>query len=264
MNDLVDTTEMYLRTIYDLEEEGVTPLRARIAERLEQSGPTVSQTVSRMERDGLLHVAGDRHLELTEKGRALAVSVMRKHRLAERLLVDVIGLPWEEVHAEACRWEHVMSERVERKLLGLLDDPRESPYGNPIPGLEELGGPSPDGAGFRDGLMPLPDALPDPVALENALAGSAGDVAGGQAGSESVAGGAPAAEAVALVVRRIGEPVQTDIEVMGRLAEAGLRPGSGVSAIRRGDTLRVHGEGGSIDLPLSVAQHVFVAVSDQG
>ena len=72
MNDLVDTTEMYLRTIYDLEEEGVTPLRARIAERLEQSGPTVSQTVSRMERDGLLHVAGDRHLELTDKGRALA------------------------------------------------------------------------------------------------------------------------------------------------------------------------------------------------
>ena len=73
MNDLVDTTEMYLRTIYDLEEEGVVPLRARIAERLEQSGPTVSQTVSRMERDGLLHVAGDRHLELTDKGRALAV-----------------------------------------------------------------------------------------------------------------------------------------------------------------------------------------------
>ena len=71
MNDLIDTTEMYLRTIYDLEEEGVVPLRARIAERLEQSGPTVSQTVSRMERDGLLHVAGDRHLELTEKGRSL-------------------------------------------------------------------------------------------------------------------------------------------------------------------------------------------------
>ena len=117
MNDLVDTTEMYLRTIYDLEEEGVVPLRARIAERLEQSGPTVSQTVSRMERDGLLHVAGDRHLELTDKGRSLAVAVMRKHRLAERLLVDVIGLPWEDVHAEACKWEHVMSEEVERRLV---------------------------------------------------------------------------------------------------------------------------------------------------
>ena len=139
MNDLVDTTEMYLRTIYDLEEEGVVPLRARIAERLDQSGPTVSQTVSRMERDGLLHVAGDRHLELTDKGRSLAVSVMRKHRLAERLLVDVIGLPWEEVHAEACRWEHVMSEDVERRLVQVLNNPTTSPFGNPIPGLSELG-----------------------------------------------------------------------------------------------------------------------------
>ena len=106
MNDLVDTTEMYLRTIYDLEEEGIVPLRARIAERLEQSGPTVSQTVARMERDGLVHVAGDRHLQLTEKGRRLAVAVMRKHRLAERLLVDIIGLPWDEVHEEACRRSH--------------------------------------------------------------------------------------------------------------------------------------------------------------
>ena len=139
MNDLVDTTEMYLRTIYDLEEEGVTPLRARIAERLDQSGPTVSQTVSRMERDGLLHVAGDRHLELTDKGRALAIAVMRKHRLAERLLVDVIGVPWEEVHAEACRWEHVMSEDVERRLVKVLNHPTTSPFGNPIPGLLDLG-----------------------------------------------------------------------------------------------------------------------------
>src|SRR6476659_6154808 len=126
MNDLVDTTEMYLRTIYDLEEEGVVPLRARIAERLEQSGPTVSQTVARMERDGLLMVAGDRHLELTDKGRDLAISVMRKHRLAERLLVDVIGLKWEDVHAEACRWEHVMSDAVELRLLKILDNPTES------------------------------------------------------------------------------------------------------------------------------------------
>jgi len=130
---------MYLRTIYDLEEEGIIPLRARIAERLEQSGPTVSQTVARMERDGLLRVAGDRHLELTEKGRALAVSVMRKHRLAERLLVDIIGLPWDQVHDEACRWEHVMSENVERRIVEVLDNPTTSPYGNPIPGLDQLG-----------------------------------------------------------------------------------------------------------------------------
>src|SRR5690606_13493911 len=139
MVDLIDTTEMYLRTILELEEEGIVPLRARISERLSHSGPTVSQTVARMQRDGLVVVTDDRRLELTEAGRAKAVQVMRKHRLAERLLSDVIGLEWAYVHEEACRWEHVMSERVERKLLGILDHPVESPYGNPIPGLDELG-----------------------------------------------------------------------------------------------------------------------------
>ena len=117
MNDLVDTTEMYLRTILELEEEGVPPLRARIAERLHQSGPTVSQTVNRMERDGLVVVEGDRHLLLTDLGRTHAVAVMRKHRLAELLLVNVIGLPYEEAHEEACRWEHVMSDAVEQRRL---------------------------------------------------------------------------------------------------------------------------------------------------
>src|SRR6478736_9042312 len=138
VTDLIDTTEMYLKTIFELDEEGITPLRARIAERLGHSGPTVSQTVARMERDGLIHLADDRQLQFTERGRTLATRVMRKHRLAERLLVDVIGLEWEFVHAEACRWEHVMSEAVERKLVALLDNPTVSPYGNPIPGLEEL------------------------------------------------------------------------------------------------------------------------------
>ena len=135
---LIDTTEMYLKTVFELEEEGITPLRARIAERLAQSGPTVSQTVARMERDGLLTVEGDRHLELTRRqagggqgdaqapaGRAAA---HRRHR--SRL---------ELVHEEACRWEHVVSEHVERRLVQLLEHPTESPYGNPIPSLAELG-----------------------------------------------------------------------------------------------------------------------------
>ena len=133
MTDLIDTTEMYLRTILELEEEGIPPLRARIVERLEHSGPTVSQTVGRMERDGLVHVGEDRRLELTEQGRDLAVAVLRKHRLAERLLADVIGLDWAYVHDEACRWEHVMSDRVEQRLLEILDDPDTTPYGTPIP-----------------------------------------------------------------------------------------------------------------------------------
>ena len=133
VTDLIDTTEMYLRTIYELEEEGIVPLRARIAERLGHSGPTVSQTVARMERDGLVAVSGDRHLELSDHGRLLATRVMRKHRLAERLLVDVIGLEWEYAHDEACRWEHVMSEKVERKILGLIGGGFAVPSGDPHP-----------------------------------------------------------------------------------------------------------------------------------
>ena len=134
MGDLIDTTEMYLKTIFEMEEDGVTPLRARIVERLEHSGPTVSQTVSRMERDGLVHVLGDRRLELTPEGRRQATEVVRKHRLAERLLIDVIGLEWQCAHEEACRWEHVMSDTVEERLVSLLKDPKTDPYGNPIPG----------------------------------------------------------------------------------------------------------------------------------
>src|SRR5512139_952594 len=155
VSDLIDTTEMYLRTIFELQEEGIVPLRARIAERLHQSGPTVSQTVARMERDGLLRVEGDRHLELTETGRGIATRVMRKHRLAECLLVNVIGLPWEDVHIEACRWEHVMSEEVERRLVSLLRNPTTCPHGNPIPGLDELGGESDDAA---ESLTAMADA----------------------------------------------------------------------------------------------------------
>lgn len=139
MRDLVDTTEMYLRTVYELEEEGITPLRARIAERLEQSGPTVSQTVARMERDGLMVVEHDRSLSLTEEGRRRATAVMRKHRLAERLLTDVLKMDLAQVHEEACRWEHVMSEEVERRVVAVLDNADRSPFGNPIPALAELG-----------------------------------------------------------------------------------------------------------------------------
>lgn len=157
MNDLVDTTEMYLRTVYELEEEGIVPLRARIAERLEQSGPTVSQTVARMERDGLLIVRPDRSLEMTTEGRARAIAVMRKHRLAERLLTDILGMDLHQVHDEACRWEHVMSDEVERHVIDKLDNPTYSPFGNPIPGLDELGytGDKPTNPGVRAADIPI-------------------------------------------------------------------------------------------------------------
>ena len=134
-DELIDTTEMYLKAIYELEEDGVTPLRARSVERLGHSGPTVSQTIARMERDGLVMVRADRRLDLTERGRALVADVMRKHRLAELLLLHVIGLQRSEVHREACRWEHVMSVAVEERLKQILGQPETDPFGNPIPGM---------------------------------------------------------------------------------------------------------------------------------
>jgi DtxR family Mn-dependent transcriptional regulator len=229
VSDLIDTTEMYLKTIYELTEEGITPLRARIAERLGHSGPTVSQTVARMERDGLLVVSGDRHLELTEVGATKAMRVMRKHRLAERLLVDVVGLDWEYVHEEACRWEHVMSERVERRLAGLLDHPHFDPYGNPIPGLEEIGEVR-TAVGFLDGVESL-------VARAVAEDGSATGV-----------------------VARLGEPLQTDVELLARFAGAGVLPGVEVAIRKDGGTLTVGVPGAEtvLDLPQEIARHVFL------
>jgi DtxR family transcriptional regulator, Mn-dependent transcriptional regulator len=135
---LIDSTEMYVRTVWELEEEGIPAIRARLSERLNLAPPSVSETVARLEDEGLLRLTEERLLELTDRGRELAVSVMRKHRLAERLLVDVIGLEWEHVHAEACRWEHVISDEVERKLIALLHEPERCPHGNPIPGLAEV------------------------------------------------------------------------------------------------------------------------------
>jgi DtxR family transcriptional regulator, Mn-dependent transcriptional regulator len=134
-HDLIDSTEMYLRTVLELEEEGIPALRARLSERLGLSAPSISEGVARLEDQGLLELAEDRTVQLTPVGREKAEHVMRKHRLAERLLVDVIGLEHEYVHEEACRWEHVISDRVEEKLVEFLGNPTTSPYGNPIPGV---------------------------------------------------------------------------------------------------------------------------------
>jgi DtxR family Mn-dependent transcriptional regulator len=224
MSDLIDTTEMYLRTVFELEEEGVVPMRARIAERLSQSGPTVSQTVSRMERDGLVVVGDDRALQLTEAGREAAVRVMRKHRLAECLLVEVLGMPWEEVHAEACRWEHVMSESVERRVYELLNQPAVSPYGNPIPGLDEL---VPGAAIVTEGLMePLSD-----VAV---------------------------AEVRRVVVRRIAEPLQDDSAVMTMLHRVGAMPGASVKVHRSPGGVTVGSAGEYAEVSDDVAGHLLV------
>src|SRR5512144_2213428 len=126
--------EEYLETILELEESGIPPLRARIVERLGVSAPAVSETVRRLQREGYLVLDDRRVMRLTERGRHYANSIMRRHRLAERLLVDVLQVPWHQVHEEAGRLEHAISENLERHLIRLLGDPATCPHGNPIPG----------------------------------------------------------------------------------------------------------------------------------
>jgi DtxR family Mn-dependent transcriptional regulator len=178
-----------------------------------------------MERDGLVTVEGDRHLELTDEGMRLATRVMRKHRLAERLLTDVIGLDWELVHAEACRWEHVMSETVERRLVELLDHPTESPYGNPIPGLDELGEIE-LGEGFMVGVEPL-----------SAVAGP---------------------EESRVHVRRISEEMQKDEELMSALRRAGALPDKTITVITTTEGILIGSGGETAEVFADAADHIFV------
>lgn len=230
MSDLIDTTEMYLRTIYELLEEGIPPLRARIAERLHQSGPTVSQTVARMERDELLLVDEDRTIKLTRTGAQRAREVMRKHRLAECLLTEVIGLEWEKVHDEACRWEHVISLDVEKRLIEILDSPTHSPYGNPIPGLRDLGVDN-DHTPFRTGADPLAQLVTD----------------------------APQG----FVLQRLSENLQADSEVLPILSRAGFGPATSFEAVRVGDRIRITVGEATVELEAAVAELMFVSSANE-
>jgi len=133
--------EQYLEAIFNLEEEGSQVIQARLAERVGHSAPTVSEMVHRLREAGYIEAEG-RSLNLTPSGRALAISVIRKHRLVERLLTDIIGLPWHKVHAEADRWEHVMSDEVEARLVEILGNPATCPHGNFIPGSGQPAVPS--------------------------------------------------------------------------------------------------------------------------
>ncbi len=230
MSDLIDTTEMYLRTVYELIEEGVRPLRARIAERLHQSGPTVSQTVARMERDGFLVVEPDRTISLTAKGCSLAVAVMRKHRLAECLLTEVIGLEWDKVHDEACRWEHVISTDVERRLVEILHSPTRSPYGNPIPGLRELGI-DVDDTPFTEGVIPL---------------------------SQLVKSG----ESVSATLVRMSENIQANSELIEVMSSLELKPGARFTARLVPHGLDVRTDAGTCLIDDAASELLFVKDDD--
>jgi DtxR family Mn-dependent transcriptional regulator len=217
MTPLIDATEMYLRTVWELQEEGITPIRARLVERLGLSAPAVSETVARLEEEGLLHVGGDRTLELTPHGEEIALSVMRKHRLAELLLTEIIGLEWEQVHNEACRWEHVISDAVEQRLVELLDNPTTCPHGNPIPGR--------------------PQAEAGEVVALTAASPRGGRV----------------------LVRRISEKLQVDVEAMRFLREHGIRPGVTAGVERVGGQIVLTLDGETVHVPEQTADSIYVS-----
>ncbi len=221
-HDLIDTTEMYLRTVLEMEEDGVVPMRARIVEALGHSGPTVSQTVARMHRDGLVDVTDDRRLQLTEEGRRIATAVLRKHRLVERLLVDVIGLELDHAHEEACRWEHVVSDRVEDRLVELLGAPTTSPFGNRIP--ERADGSHPGGL------------MLDQVAISEVTT------------------------TVRATVVRLGEPAQSPHALLVALVGAGVVAGAEVEVSVTDDGARLVGRPGRnpVRLEEPTTRHVLV------
>ena len=158
-----------------------------------------------------------------------ATRVMRKHRLAERLLIDVIGLDWEKVHDEACRWEHVISEDVERRLVDLLNTPTLSPYGNPIPGLEELGV-STATEPFRDGNEQLQDVVSSATAPTR------------------------------VIIERMSEEIQKDVEMMGTLRQAGIQPGAVVTAELGGLGVRLKADGSpGCEIDREASTHLFVS-----
>jgi DtxR family transcriptional regulator, Mn-dependent transcriptional regulator len=219
-HDLIDSTEMYLRTVLELEEEGIPALRARLSDRLGLSAPSISEGVARLEANGLLHLGEDRTVQLTERGREWATHVMRKHRLAERLLADVIGLDPAYIHEEACRWEHVISDRVADKLDALLGHPTTSPYGNPIPGSH--GG---DGDRHRSEVAVTPLA----------------DVDGGEVRLHS-----------------ISESLQGDAEVIHVLYDHGMQAGEVVGVSRDGTGVALSYDEHRVLLPVEAARLVYV------
>ncbi len=125
--------EEYCECIFELREDNLEVIQARIAERLRVSRPSVSEMIKRMSDEGLIALDANR-ISLTTSGEQLAQRVVRKHRVAERFITDILGLSWALAHREAGRWEHVMSDEIEEAMNKLLGNPTTCPHGNPIPG----------------------------------------------------------------------------------------------------------------------------------
>lgn len=191
--------EVYLKTVLELEEAGIPPIRARIAEHLGHSAPSTNQYIVRLEQSELLKLEGHHRtprLALTPEGMRRALRAMRQHRLAECYLHRILGLGWSEVHQEACRWERVMSETVTERFDELLGSPRHSPFGNPIPAAEET---TPAYLDECQGTLSIVEAAPH--------------------------GGTP----FRAELRWIGEPGQADRSLLHALEQRGVLPGSRLS-----------------------------------
>ncbi len=161
-----ETVEDYLQLIYTMRREGAPVIAARVKERKGVSAPTAWATLKRMERDGLVTLALDHHIELSAQGQEMAESIIRRHMLAERLLTDILKLNWADVHDEAHHVEHAISPLIEKQILALLDNPETCPHGNPIPGL------APDGPSTA---FPLRDAVEGAALVVNNIAEHAED-----------------------------------------------------------------------------------------
>ena len=209
--------EEYLQAVHYLKEEGTQPIQARIAERLGRSAPSVSEMLDRLADDGYVRRTG-RVVELTDKGSHLAEKVVRKHRLAERLLADVIGLEWHKVHREAGRWEHVISDDVEVRLVQLLGDPATCPHGNPIPG----------------------SATPTTQAAQRPLA--------------------DAAVGTSVLVARISEDVEMDMDALVYLDEHHFVPGTTATVRSRAPdgTLMLEAEGATVAIGADLSRRIYV------
>lgn len=128
--------EDYLEQIYVMQQNGQKVIGARLAERMHTAVPTVTETIKRMTREGLISQDPHKEVRLTDTGRQEAESLVRRHALSERLLTDILGLSWVEAHAEAHKFEHIISPKVEARLMVLLGNPNTCPHGNPIPGVD--------------------------------------------------------------------------------------------------------------------------------
>ena len=207
----------YLEALYELNEEGFPPVQAEISRWMGVSRASVSEHVKRLVADGLLSQSG-RRLRFTAAGRRAAVTLVRRHRLAEHLLIDVIGLPWHRAHQEAERWERVISSDIEDRLVDILGDPGACPHGNPIPG-------SANEVDVRD-----------LVTLKDVSAGST------------------------VVLRRLTEDLELELDVMRFLESSKLMPGATVKVISTAPdgTMSLEADGTSAALGAHLADNVWV------